>query len=324
MPFVPITTAEIQSGQPVIGPVGFGQKTKENFDFLNGQIGSLEAQTILNGSFEVEEGATGIPANWERTLFPGGAGVFETADPMHGAKGYKFTHPGGGGNGGGTLESDFFAMSEIRGLQLEWMHYVSAAAMHETVEVEYFTDAQVSISTQTIYDSVANPTAATMYQRALTIPATARFIKVTLIGGDDDVDVAGDSFWDGVRIAFPPAHEAGDYVLAINFNSDDTVAAPLAKLLEFRLGGSGELRILFRLSNATGNGSAKIYRNGQPVGLLRSVASDTTDFSEDIAGWSSGDTCELWAAAASATSTVSVFRLLEAQPFSAGMNNALP
>lgn len=201
MAFDSILTAEIASGQPVIGPGGFGQKTKDNFDFLNGQIGSLATDDILNGSFEVEDGATGIPANWDRTLFAGGAGAFETTAPMHGAKAYKFTHPGGGGNGGGTLESDFFAIGDIRGLFLEWLHYVTAAGMHETVEVEYFTAAQVSISTQTIYDSTSNPTSPEIQQIFLVIPATARFLKVKLIGGDDDVDVAGDSFWDGIRIA---------------------------------------------------------------------------------------------------------------------------
>lgn len=277
MPFDPITNAEIQSGQPVIGPGGFGQKTKENFDFLNGQIGSVAANDILNGSFEVEDDAiSGVPANWDRTLFPGGAGAFDTVVPMHGAQGYKFTHPGGGGNGGGSLQSDFFAIGEIRALLLEWLHYVSAAGMHETVEVAYFTGAQVSVSTQTIYDSTSNPTSPTHRLLPLVIPATARFLKVKVIGGDDDVDVAGDSFWDGVRIVYGVISQAeisasivGQGELKTASETHTTTAAAALKVL-----AGGAYCFWFEIKRSGGSGVGYIADAGAN-GYVSSTTSAT-------------------------------------------------
>lgn len=316
MPFTSIDKATIQPGKAGVGIGGFGEDVIDNLNFLNGQIGSLEAQSILNGSFEIEDDASaGVPANWERTLFAGGAGAFETADPMHGAQGYKFTHPGGGGNGGGSLESDYFTISEFRNLLLEWMHYVSAAGMHETVEVEYFTDAQVGISTQTIYDSLSNPVAATLYQLPLIIPATARFLKVKVIGGKDDVDVAGDSFWDGVRIVFEPLQDADanvDEVHAVVFAHSVLTNIRTANvgvydrpLKEIRLARGGDINITFLLatSGAEANVQARLYKGtvsgtlGVTIGVNRTTTSPTfVTFSETISGLKAGDIVQLTAA----------------------------
>lgn len=308
MPFKDIDKATIQSGQPGIGPGGFGEDVIDNLNFLNGQIGSLAADDILNGSFEVE-GATGIPANWERTLFAGGAGAFETANPMHGEQGYKFTHPGGGGNGGGSLESEYFAIGEIRNLILAWMHYVSAAGMHETVEVKYYTATQVFISTQTIYDSTSNPTTATNYQLPLVIPATARFIKVKVIGGDDNVDVAGDSFWDGIRIVKEPLLDADateapwqnvsvttQPTIACSPAEKSTASGSLVLLKAFRLARGGTLGVnVFYKTSGSGTAYAKIYRNGSPLSLeLDTVATTYTSAAWLLSGWSAGDLIELY------------------------------
>ena len=327
MPFVPITDAEIASGQPVIGPgAGFGKKTKDNFDFFNGQIGSIAANDILNGSFEVEDDAvSGVPANWDRTLFAGGAGAFDTVAPMHGAQSYKFTHPGGGGNGGGTLESDFFAIGEILPLFLEWMHYVSAAGMHETVEIEYFTGPQVSISTQTIYDSTSNPTSPTIHQEPLVIPATARFLKVKVIGGDDDVDVAGDSFWDGVRVVFKILRNnrteydgANTFTIANSSVEETTTSTSYVKLKEILVTRDGTIDTSFQLKRTGAGGTAfgQIRIDGTPVGTERSTVSTSyVTFTEDIAV-TAGDLLQLYVKRTAGTSAeVQNFLIRDGQPW---------
>lgn len=58
--------------------------------------------------------------------------------------------------------------------------------------------------------------------------------------------------------------------------------------------GTITLRFTYAIDVDPGNGaSARIYRNGVAVGASHVVLSDTT-YTEDIAGWKSGDTAELW------------------------------
>lgn len=177
----------------------------DNESFLNTEISGVKVVQIPNPSFEVDSDSDGIPDRWTRTLYTGGAFSRSNSagDYAHGAYGIKFTHPSGGGNGGGYLDSeDFFECSEYQRLFISWLHYCSVAGMHDLVEVKFYTGAQVLISTSTIYDSTANPTSWATQSGVVIPPATARYAKIRITGGKSDVDpgVSAVSHWDNIRI----------------------------------------------------------------------------------------------------------------------------
>lgn len=79
----------------------------------------------------------------------------------------------------------------------------------------------------------------------------------------------------------------------------------LAPNASLKIGKGGTLRIRFWLMcrDDTGTIYGRIYRNGSPVGTERSTKSkDKVVFTEDIGGWSPGDTVELWVKLSSGSS----------------------
>jgi len=74
---------------------------------------------------------------------------------------------------------------------------------------------------------------------------------------------------------------------------------------------SGTLRIKFAMNEtATGSSYGRIYRNGVAVGTERSTAGASyTTWSEDIAGWTTGDTIELWGIHDTGDGNVKEFRV---------------
>jgi len=68
---------------------------------------------IPNGSLETDSVSDGVPDDWERGLYPGGEGGYDSGETAHGARSYRFVHPGGRGNGGGYLESGFFPANRL-------------------------------------------------------------------------------------------------------------------------------------------------------------------------------------------------------------------
>lgn len=93
-------------------------------------------------------------------------------------------------------------------------------------------------------------------------------------------------------------YAAGTYrVLGPSKWSTIGTTATYTKILEYIVPRAGTLTIKFWLmnDNAGQPGLAKIYRNGSAVGTEQSSSSGTAEqFSEDIAGWSSGDLLQLY------------------------------
>ena len=173
---------------------------KENQDYLNGQLSTLQAANIPNGSFEVDSDSNGVPDQWTPSYYAGGSGALETTAPAHGSQAWKFIHPGGAGNGGGYMDSDYIEVADLAASALSFIHWASAAGMKNQVIIRYFDKAQAYISAETIYSSTSNPTAATLFRKHLTIPSTARYITVRLVGGLNDTDVAGSAYFDMVKL----------------------------------------------------------------------------------------------------------------------------
>lgn len=193
MAYNPITTTEISVGKAT--KRSLWQKIKDNFDYLFGQT---TPGGLLNGSFEYDSDADGIPDNWTRNLYPGGSSGFYTISTEHGEKSYYFTHPGGAGNGGGYMDSDYIAVSsEQYSAQVSIRSTVTG--IKNIVQVLYYDKAKVYLSSADLYNATAPNTNANTVTANYTAPANARFIKYRLIGGYTDTAVAGTTYFDGLR-----------------------------------------------------------------------------------------------------------------------------
>ncbi|MBI5343971.1 MAG: hypothetical protein HZB83_01300 [Deltaproteobacteria bacterium] len=205
MSYNAITTTEIQTGKP--SKQSLWQKVKDNFEYFFSSTSG--ASGIRNGSFEIDSDSDGIPDNWTRYLYPGGSAGFETTNPLHGAKGYYFTHPGGASNGGGYLESDYAEVSELETLFLRWILKSSVIGIKNIVTIRYYDKAKVYLSSIDLYNAVANVTSAKKYYAEFTPPASARYIRVRLIGGYTDTNVAGTVWFDDVEFGEASTTDSG-------------------------------------------------------------------------------------------------------------------
>jgi hypothetical protein len=90
---------------------------------------------------------------------------------------------------------------------------------------------------------------------------------------------------------------AGNYILIENNTERTTLAGSYTKLKEAKLGSvSGTLRISFDMKADQGFGFGRVYRNDVAVGTQRSDNTGSyVTFVEDIAGWSPGDTVQIYA-----------------------------
>ncbi len=164
---------------------------------------AIDNSSIVNGSFEFDSDANGVPDGWTRTLQTAGAFVLDITS-AHGAYAAKFTSIGGGGNGGGDLTSDdFFEVTPQRFLALRWQLKSSAAGVKNIVAVRWYSDSDESdyISTTTLWmDTATNPSSFKTFGGGAFPPSTARFAKVVLTGCDSASSTAGSTWFDDVRI----------------------------------------------------------------------------------------------------------------------------
>ena len=113
-----------------------------------------------------------------------------------------------------------------------------------------------------------------------------------------------------------PDYTAGN-ALIISADTSRTISGggTWAKTKEFILARDGTLRIKFTLTAGGGaNIYGKIYRNGSPVGQQRLTQfGNTTEWSEDIGGWSVGDYCQLYSYT-EGSGSVSNFRIYSTYP----------
>jgi hypothetical protein len=298
MAYTAMTAAEVASGKPVT--TGLLAKVKADLDYLYGIIGSIGIIQIPNGSFEIDSVGDGNPDAWTKNLYAGGSGTLYTTSPAHGAKSWSFTHPGGASNGGGYLDSDYIEVTELHTIWLSFTHWATAAGMKNKLQIRYFDKAKSELgagSPYDLYNSTANPTSAKPFTLPFLPPATTRFIKIRLVGGFTDSDVAGTAYFDDIRILCQMMLVAGTIPLAASNTERTTVELSYTKLKEIVVGAGGVLRIAFDLkTNGGGSAVARIYRNGVAVGTEQtdSTGSYVTQ-TEDIAGWQPGDLCQLYA-----------------------------
>lgn len=270
MPFVSIAPEQIEAGKPV--DTELWQRIKDNEDFLYSVIGSGATLSVQNASFEIDSDEDGIPDMWTRHLYPGGAGAFETAAPAHGAKAYRFTHPGGAGNGGGYLESDYIEVSEYLGYTLSVIHWATAAGMKNLVQARWFTKAQIELETGspvTLYASTANPLLPRPLAFELLVPATARYLKIRLTGGYTDTNVAGSAYFDKVSLA-----ESARTGYAAAPSPRGTIPFALLKQIQVHRGGMWTVEFTLTAPGYGYPAYAWLYVDGVQIGPQRSTTGE--------------------------------------------------
>lgn len=198
MGYEALTTAETGQGKFVTAELM--AKVKGNFDYFYGLAGGSQGPQVLNGSFEIDSDSDGNPDSWTITDYAGGSHALYTTSPAHGAQALSFVHPGGASNGGGHAESDYIECSQLTTLAIAFILWATAAGMKIQVNALFYTAAKIYVSTTSIYSSTSNPTSATAYIYSFTPPSTARYMKIQLIGGYTDTDVAGTCYFDDVRL----------------------------------------------------------------------------------------------------------------------------
>jgi hypothetical protein len=197
--YEPITNNEIQVKKPVRSE--WGQKVKDNFDYLYGIASSFVGSGIVpNGSFEVDSDNDGVPDNWALNLYPGGSAAFSTANPAHGSQSWKFVHPGGSGNGGGYLDSAYIECFEYTRYIIGFIHWASNAAMKNQVIVRWYDKDKLFLSSDTVYSSTSNPTNRFIFLRGARAPNNATFLKIRVAGGYTDTNQAGSAYFDGITL----------------------------------------------------------------------------------------------------------------------------
>lgn len=100
-----------------------------------------------------------------------------------------------------------------------------------------------------------------------------------------------------VRYIAPDTFSAGLIIVGQHEGEVSSISATLEKKIEFVLNRPGSLGFSFDIKSSDGATTcgARVYRNGIAVGVLKETAETTYQAQTDIvAGWSKGDTCELW------------------------------
>lgn len=175
------------------------QKIKDNFDVLYASVSGVVLE-LMNGSFELDADADGIPDGWTWTPSSGGSGIIDATVAGHGLNCFKMVHPGGSGHGGGFLESGYYPISQVERKVVSFDIYSTVAAVKNIVRIRYFTAAKVDMAAdEDVYSSTSNPTSWAEYSYNITPPSGARFAKIRLIGGDPSVSTAGTTYWDDIR-----------------------------------------------------------------------------------------------------------------------------
>jgi hypothetical protein len=203
--------------KPAVGDptkkTAFADAVIDDLTFLYNQFLSVvgSREIVINGSFESDADADGIPDGWTRTLQTGGVFLHDTSTSAadgkssHGKRSVKFTSDGVGGHGGGDVTTtDFMECTNAKILGVLWQMKSTAANAGNKVTVFFYDSTQAAISNTDIYSSTANPTAWSVMASMTAVPANARYMKLKFTGCDSALSTVVASTWfDDIRVFVP-------------------------------------------------------------------------------------------------------------------------
>ena len=119
------------------------------------------------------------------------------------------------------------------------------------------------------------------------------------------------------------AHTAGDYIICLNADERTTTSSTPVKIKEVKIGSGGTYRIKY-----TGKDDAydagqrlRIYRNGSAVGTDQAPTPSYVEYSEDIAGWATGDLVQIYGTGMAGVVSVKDLKICVAAPHIVGGTN---
>lgn len=287
MPYTPILDSEIEVGDAITQSLM--QKIKDNDEFFNSAISGVSGSVLINNSFDIDSDGDGEPDSWDITLYPGGAQTLDATNAVHGAYAIKFTHPGGAGNGGGFATSDYIPCNDNYPFFIEFLNRSSLTGAGILVQIQYYTEAKFSISTESIYSQTSNPTSWEIaFTRETTIPSTAQYCKIVMAGGVDVTDPGSqvDIYFDNVLINYnvytSNGASLGDFIVydeggdnsggTLALAGSGLVGATPTKVAEANILYPGEVDVRMYVDQNGGSGRARVYVNGAAVGAEHTFA----------------------------------------------------
>lgn len=274
------------------------QKIKDNDEFFNSAISGVSGSTLINNSFDIDSDSDGEPDSWDITLYAGGSSSLADTLAAHGAYALQFVHPGGGGNGGGFATSDYIPCNDNYPFFIEFLHRNSQSGAKNNIQVLYYTELKVFVSSEIIYTETTNPTSwEVVVSSAATIPATAQYCKVRVVGGVDDTDPGSSTqiYFDNILLDYnvytTNGASLGDFIVFDDGGDNGGGTNALAgsglvgvtptKVAEALIIYPGEVDVRIYVDDNGGSGNARVYVNGSPVGAVHTFT--TPSAKQDLA-----------------------------------------
>jgi hypothetical protein len=174
-----------------------------NMEYLNTRVGSGN-NGVYNGNMEQDTNADGIPDGWALTAYTGGA-VSTDTNSADGQAGLLFTSTDSNG-GGEAVSDDYIPVNASSKYNLKWWTKSSAVDVSNKVTALYYDVNKDALDPADIWsEDTNNATDWTLYARTFTTDASARFMKVKLVGGVEGTNNGGNTFFDGVDFFTPEA-----------------------------------------------------------------------------------------------------------------------
>ena len=210
MPFIAITDAEIQSGEPI--SQGLMNKIKDDFDDheariaagggggANGALGET-----LNGSLEADGDGDGVPDNFLVNYYPGGTGGFDTTDYVHGVRSWRFDLHGGANTGGGYLETDYIFANRyfFKPIWLAYKTSASSGVPRVQVIARCFSKARGYIGEVIVWSTVTHLSgwSLVVIHNISNAFLETEYVKLRIVGGAvDSVGVVGSVWFDAIGV----------------------------------------------------------------------------------------------------------------------------
>jgi len=285
-------------------------RTVEDFnlqDVASSGVTDQEGNLVINGSFEIDTDGDGLPDGW--SVVQNGTVTLDTSEVLHGQQAVKFVSTGISG-GGVLTSSSFMNVQQSKSYVVKVNYKADHASIRTVIEVEWFTEADASISKTVVMDI----TALSLWQEntyIISAPATATRAKIILTGIHTSSPVASQAYFDNMQMFALNSIDIGntgtvqtiqsnlifDGTLGINEISPDTrlhvtdSAVSVVTIESTNAGASaGPNTTLYRNSSSPANGDSIgsiVFDGKSSTGVRRSYAQilgfidDTTNTAED-------------------------------------------
>lgn len=185
-----------------------GAVQNHDHDGVNSALIPIGPNLLRNGSFENGAGLDG----WNLNVYTGGTIAINTANESDGVNCVAITSTVLA-NGGGDIVSDEYVPAVAgRKYTVEGMVFASVANVSSYARLLWYDQDKSLISISNAYGMSATPTSNTNFNNSLEAPASAKYVRVQLIGGYPALGSAtGTIYFDAIRLVDTISMLNGDY-----------------------------------------------------------------------------------------------------------------